>query len=88
MDAMHAIGNANNVLIIFDQPRCANHGTWDHLRIFAPPPGNTERTPLPTANPGPIGNVIAFTDGSCLDNRYAKARARSSIWFGHNDPAT
>ena len=83
MIQQHTIGNTNEILT-FGHLRQADHNIRNQLRIFTPP--WTLPTPLDTADPGPTGNGVVFTDGSCLNNGEAKARASSGIWFGHSNP--
>ena len=79
----YVIRNPDEVLI-FNFPKQLPHDTQNHLRVFGPPENHIDHPDI--TFPSLLGDIVAYTDSSCLDNGDAKAKARSGIWFNHNNP--
>ena len=69
----------------------ATRGTTDlqhSIRIFTDRGGMEETIAPQTTEDGalPDGDLVVYTDGSCIGNGTADARAGSGVWYGDNDP--
>ena len=56
------------------------------IRVFTDKTETTNEWEQDKTEQAPDDETIVYTDGSCLGNGTAEARAGSGVWFGNNDP--
>jgi ribonuclease HI len=67
-------------------PFCVEEELTNCFRVFTKPPQSQLLTSRATRTAEfSLNPIIAFTDGSCLNNGETTAEAGSGIWFGEND---
>ena len=56
------------------------------IRIFTDRADRVDSWDWDESNPSQDSETVVYTDGSCINNGTAEAKAGSGIWFGYEDP--